>query len=100
MWWGCLRRPGAYRCVRGDGKLVEIEVANQAAEAGHRKHGDYPPQACFADTDGDGFGAGTATEGRTQPAGFVATGGDGAPTDGTISPGATEACGEKKGEGL
>ncbi|MFM2226811.1 MAG: hypothetical protein RL664_154 [Bacteroidota bacterium] len=46
----------------------------------------------YADTDGDGYGAGTVTLACTAPTGFVSTNTDCNNTNGTVNPGATEVC--------
>ncbi|MFO0569848.1 MAG: putative metal-binding motif-containing protein [Polyangiaceae bacterium] len=47
----------------------------------------------YQDSDGDGYGSTTATKtGCTQPAGYIATGGDCNDADKTINPGAIELC--------
>ena len=47
----------------------------------------------YADTDSDGYGAGTATAACTAPAGYVATNTDCNSTNAAVYPGATEICG-------
>ncbi len=46
----------------------------------------------YADTDSDGYGAGTATAACTAPAGYVATNTDCNSTNAAVYPGATEIC--------
>ncbi|MFY7970401.1 MAG: MopE-related protein, partial [Flavobacteriales bacterium] len=49
-------------------------------------------QNWYPDTDGDGYGAGTAIVSCSQPVGYVLTNTDCAPTNAAIHPGATEVC--------
>ena len=47
----------------------------------------------YADVDGDGYGAGTATNACSQPVGFVTTNTDCNNNNASVNPGATEVCG-------
>jgi hypothetical protein len=46
----------------------------------------------YADTDADGFGAGSATNACSQPTGFVTTSNDCNDTNAAVNPAATESC--------
>jgi hypothetical protein len=50
------------------------------------------PSSFYADVDGDGYGAGTATNACAQPAGFVATNTDCNDTNAAVNSVATEIC--------
>ncbi len=73
------------------GTFFLLNVAAPAVPA-HLGHGDYLPLTFYADGDGDGFGAGPASQGCTIPPGFVANDDDCDDTNPAIHPGAEEVC--------
>ena len=77
--------------VDGTEEIVELEVADPAVDA-HLDHGDHVAFDAYDDIDGDGYGAGGASEVCVVDDLQSTSDGDCDDTDSTISPDATEVC--------
>ena len=75
----------------GAGGFNLINVAAPAVPA-HLAHGDHLLLTFWADHDGDGFGAGPASQGCVVPPGSVENGDDCDDTNPAVNPAATEVC--------
>ncbi|MCB9737940.1 MAG: putative metal-binding motif-containing protein [Deltaproteobacteria bacterium] len=73
------------------GNVLTLEVATASVPA-HLAHGDWLQQTFYVDADGDGVGD-TPVLACVQPTGTAVVGGDCNDNDATISPLATEICG-------